>query len=340
MNEFSVFLSLSCSNADTVTMVTNGPSSPELGRFDMIPAILIIGYERPENVDLILSSLEQYQNSIYLFIDLDEFHTSAMNALMIERAKSLTNRENLSIFIAEENYGVGGAVPAALNWVFNFEESVIVLEDDCVPNEFTIPYLSNMLLQTRHDKSIMLVSGSNPLSEARRDLESSLSSFPLIWGWAIWRDNWSRMAPYIQKDVRLPTILSKLISKPKKILAISFFTAAYLRSRSGITKAWDCNLALGMLLENYHGIVPNENTITNIGNDSVASHTKLKSDSPEIITASGRKPSEVIGTNIRIIDSVISTEIYNLRTRHLLSPLKAAIQILRNKAQNVFGVNR
>lgn len=301
---------------------------------------MIIGYERPENVALILSSTKEYQNNIYLFVDLDETYCSAENMVMIEEAKRYANEERISILIAEKNYGVGGAVPAALDWALDLEESVIVLEDDCIPNNYTISYLSNMLLITQEEKSILLVSGSNPLSDDQRMLESSVSSFPLIWGWAIWKDNWLRIAPYVRKDIRLATILLKLILNPKKAVAISFFFAAYLRSRSGITKAWDCNLALGMLLEQYCAIVPNENTITNIGNDSVASHTIHKSESKEIITASSRKPSEAINKNGKFIDLAISSEIYNLRAKHLLSPAKALIQILMNKVRNAFGGNR
>jgi len=302
----------------------------------MIPAILIIGYERPENVAVILSALKEYQNKIYLFVDSDEFHGSAKNNDMVEQARRYAHDPRISIFIAEKNFGVGGAVPAALDWALDFEESVIVLEDDCVPNVYTISYLSSMLLKTYDNDSVLLVSGSNPLTVNQKNLESSISSFPLIWGWAILKDNWLRIRPYIRKEIRIPTILSKLILRPHKALAISFFTAAYLRSRSGITTAWDCNLALGMLLENYKAIVPNENTITNIGNDSVASHTICENRAREIITASDRRPSEEIGVNGKSVDLAIATEIYNLRARHLLSPDKATMQILRNKVPNAF----
>jgi hypothetical protein len=302
----------------------------------MIPAILIIGYERPENVALILKSLKEYQNNIYLFVDFDEKYRSAENLLMIKHAREYAEEGRVSLFIAEKNYSVGGAVPAAIDWVLGLEESVIVLEDDCVPNKHTIPYLSNMLLLTQKEDSILLVSGSNPVSKNLRVFESSISSFPLIWGWAIWKSNWVRIAPYVRREVRPATILYKFLLNPRKMIAKSFFTAAYLRSRSEITKAWDCNLALGMLMESYFATVPNENTITNIGNDGVASHTIYESESAEIIVASNQRPSEIVSMNCKSIDLAISNEIYHLRARHLLSPVKAFIQILQNKARNAF----
>ena len=301
----------------------------------MNPAILIISYKRPENVALILTAIKEYQNRVYIFVDLDETHEDEKNFTMIAMAREYENDPQFSVFVAEKNFGVGRAVPAALDWVLGFEESVIILEDDCIPSTYTISYLTKMLLNTQNNSSILLVSGSNPLKEDQKRAESSISSFPLIWGWAIWKDNWLRIAPYVRHEVNLQKILLKLILNPRKATEIAFFMAAYLRSYSGITKAWDCNLALGMLIEDYKAIIPNENTITNIGNDSVASHTFFESDQKEIITASNKPPSDIINMSGGSLDLAISREIYNLRPRHLFSPIKASIQIARHKVRHV-----
>ena len=302
----------------------------------MIPAILIIGYKRPENVALILTAIQEYQSKVYIFVDLDETHAGEENFTMIKMAREYESKPQFSVFVAEKNFGVGRAVPAALDWVLGHEESVIILEDDCLPSTYTIPYLTKMLLSTQDNTLILLVSGSNPLKENHKRTESSISSFPLIWGWAIWKDNWLQIAPYVRHEVDLPRILLKLILKPNKATEIAFFLAAYLRSRSGITRAWDCNLALGMLVENYKAIIPNENTITNVGNDGVASHTLYESDRKEIITTSNKQPSEIVNMYGESLDLTISREIYNLRPRHLLSPIKATIQITWHKARRVF----
>ena len=302
----------------------------------MKPAILIVGYKRPQNVSTIYKLVKDYQTRLYIFVDLDEKPPSLANDETIRLARDCQANPLVTAFIASKNFGVGKAVPAAIDWVLENEKAVIVLEDDCVPNSYTVPYLTNLLEETKYSETILLVAGSNPVSGHLRATTSVISSYPLIWGWAITKDKWNLIAPYVRNEISFLRILWRIVNNSSKIIPISFFAAAYFRSNAGITKAWDCNLALGMLLENFTGIVPNENTITNVGNDDVASHTSDPHRNSHIIIASDQKPSESIEFTSSAIDSLIAKEIYKLRIRHLLAPTKAFIQISMNKAQGAY----
>ena len=110
----------------------------------------------------------------------------------------------------------------------------------------------------------------------------------------------------------------------------SFFYAAIIRVNRKKIHAWDSAVALEMLLSGYKSIISNVNLIENSGQDDIASHYSNPDLSLNQIVSSTEDvlASETLDTSkfwSKKTDSEIENKIYNLKNRHLLSPIKAII---------------
>ena len=122
-------------------------------------------------------------------------------------------------------------------------------------------------------------------------------------------------------------MLTTVLQRPRKILILCFFLAAHIRVHRGRSKAWDCSLALGMLLKGKKALIPNLTMVTNTGRDEVASHTIRGENQDSIFRKeSSNPPSSIIDESLfctNKTDKQIQKKLYNLKIRHLLSPFKA-----------------
>lgn len=90
----------------------------------------------------------------------------------------------------EENLGCGKAVSGAITWFFSQEESGIILEDDCLPNQSFFKYCEELLDRYKDDKRIWHIAGDNPLGEWDCNSSYYFSKIQHCWGWASWADRW------------------------------------------------------------------------------------------------------------------------------------------------------
>ena len=302
----------------------------------MKPAILIVGFERPNNLIKIYNEVSNLKLPIYIFVDRCNKDANFLNEATISVAMKLTKNNVQNLKISEENFGVGRAVPRAIEWVLKSNESIIILEDDCIPNGTAIRFLTTTLETIKMNPKIAIVAASSPVKESDQINSSFLSKYPLIWGWATTRGKWNSLSRYTDMRVSSFEIIRKTIFRVDNWKSIAFFYAAHLRVKFGLLSAWDSNLALGLILERKYAVVPNLNLITNVGNDEVASHTIISQSNKQIIIASEGEPSTEINSNNKEIDKIIESRIYSMKSRHLLSPLKAIIQVFLHKVRRVF----
>ena len=293
----------------------------------MKPPVLIVCFRRPRNLELILMACEDISRDFFIFIDKSELIDELNDEVCRVARKYKFSRSNIRVNMSDTNLGVRNAVPTAINWVLETHDALIVLEDDCLPNNFAIEYFDNCLADI--EKNIVLVSGST-LPNFPRNLLGRLyeSEFPLIWGWALTKQSWEKIRP--DRTIHLKDVLKGLRSNPKNLLPILFFYAAVIRVERGLLKAWDSPVALRMLIEGYKSIVPDCSVISNVGQDEVASHFEVKSAKSEtIVTKYGnRAPSmtkNLSPTQSKELSKQIKLQIYKMKYRHVLSPVKSVI---------------
>jgi hypothetical protein len=226
---------------------------------------------------------------------------------------------------------VGLGVPSALDWVLNFEDEVIILEDDCLPTEAAYTFFDDQ--SSRLTDEIVMACGTSPWPAEKSDSESrslSISSYPLIWGWSTNSKSWYKLSKLIQNRTPHLRVLKAILLNPSRIKILCFFYAAVIRVNRGKLKAWDSPVALEMLLSGYKAIITNKSLIQNSGQDENASHfSNPGSLLSEVVSQSqiGRARSHLDRRleSCAEIDKKIEKSIYSLKLRHIFSPIKALI---------------
>ena len=296
----------------------------------MIP-LLIIGFARLQNIAEMIEEYRSTDREIYLFVDKAENEFRSENDELIEFAISLVKKSWIKLKISERNLGVGRAVPSAIDWVFESETSVIVLEDDCYLAAPHLKYFDRTISFLSEER--VMVCGTTP-DTRKSDLKLDTIipvKYPLIWGWATNINSWQRLRRIYDLSTRSALKEILLNGGSRQILSIAFFLSALIRVRRGRNFSWDSEIAFIMLARNYKSLVPNLSIVWNRGADKFAHHTI---NGNEVRYGSHPNPeiqiSERINLNseiheIKIVEELIESEIYHLKFRNVLSPIKAIL---------------
>lgn len=280
----------------------------------MLP-VLLVCFSRPTNLLNLLNSPELFGREVYIFVDkASELSTfKHLNQQVIAIANYYESLKKAQVKISEINLGVEQAVPFATNWALSLNNSVIILEDDCIPKPGALKYF---------DENINLVSGKivmisgyglqNEISPYNSKYQYRLTRFPMIWGWATTRTSWELLVSILVNPPMFKKTVFAIFKNPNHIVEICFFYAAFIRVKCNRLQAWDAPIALEMLVSNYKCALSILNLIENIGDDAVASHKmNFKRD---------------VGLNDgQDIDVYIKKKIYKMRIWHILSPLKSML---------------
>lgn len=285
--------------------------------------VLIVAYCRAYNLKNLLEGLMNTDRRVYVVIDGASERFKKENQDVIQCARSYEEKLDLTIHINEFQAGVKMGVPTAIDFVLGMEEDCIILEDDCTLTSQALEYFDEMNLYL--GKNISLISGDSPWSSGEMSV-STISNYPLIWGWATNRAQWKKLKIYVNGEVPWLQVAVAAIKYPHKVMPLAFFLSAQIKVKREKLQAWDCSVALGMLVQNLKCIVPNSNLVVNIGNDEFAHHTLDHNSLHKAITQNGNRVtkeisfSELLGKET---DKAIATRVYSMRWRHILSPIKA-----------------
>jgi hypothetical protein len=297
----------------------------------MLP-VLIVCYLRPQKLRLILESLVGSNRRIYIFIDTAPDELKVLSQEVSQVAREFSSILEIKIDSPPKNLGVKLGVPRGLDWALSFEERVIVLEDDCLPTQYAYEYFDSWAPKLSGQVQMVCATSAVNIESDSEFGSLTYSNYPLIWGWATSAENWANLRELIEGPVPHKRVLTFIFKNPRKVLATSYFYAAAIRINQGRMQAWDALVALEMIISQFRSIIPNKTLVTNVGRDEQANHFSHSSISGDetVNYASGEAASTSLDesrhSQLRT-DKKIERNIYNLRKRHLLSPLKA---LLRN----------
>ena len=307
----------------------------------MIPAILIVGYCRPQNIELLLLGLLKSENDLFVFIDNSDSDELGLNFRVKEIVHRFSLQRKIHILQSSNNIGPQSAVAKAVDWVLQSRDSVIVLEDDSTINQFTIAYFNENVC--RLGNQIALVSGRSITNELfRHDLNSAVSdclvnsSYPLSNGWMTNSENWAIISRVESNYSIIRDAIIFSVKMPRYAKSLMFFGAGSIRFRNKIGKVgWDSILAFNMLIQGISCIIPNINMVGNIGIDRVASNTKSIDNSQDgvLIQIDQKEASRHLCAEGKIYDRFIEHYIYKLRAKHFFSLIKAIFDLFKFKLQ-------
>lgn len=174
----------------------------------------------------------------------------------------------------EKNVGCKEAVSSAISWMFESEESGIILEDDCLPHPDFFYFCEEMLERYKYNNNIATITGNNFQNGIKRGEASYyFSKYNHVWGWATWKRAWQEYTG------DLPFLDEWLKSKSWKEINSNFFERRYWKRiftqvRDGeIPTAWDYPWTACLWHSQMLTITPNVNLVSNIGFGEGSTHT-------------------------------------------------------------------
>ncbi len=290
--------------------------------------VVVIAFKRPELLKKILQQLDKKVSAIYILVDGDPFNSE--DNLKCKEIASEASTTNKSIFcnFPVTNLGPGKAVPFAITWAFKSEETLLVLEDDCIPSATAIGFFEHVL-STNTDARI--ICGSSPFDFMDKTSEMdrvTTSKYALISGWVVRKSTWLELEIENREKYTYKNVLKYGLKNPRNLVSLSYFYASIIRVRADLVQAWDSFLCFSMIVNNVKSVIPNVTLISNLGLDAVATNTRSTETSESNVyqAASSKAVSYKVDKSNQMerkTNQEIERKVYNMKLRHLLSPMKS-----------------
>ena len=307
--------------------------------YDSIP-VLILGFRRiPGVIELTSICATVGVKKIYLALDGPKIEEDQdLQKTLIKEFIQITRHNGIEVEILERdhNLGVAAAIISALDWFFEKERIGIILEDDVRPNLDFFSFASEALEKFEGNKDIWMISGNQFFPGSNSHNRVSCTNYPLIWGWATWRNQWLLM--------RAGLLDANLYAQKSRFSPVrQFLDVGKRRSLSGYVDSWALPLAQAQFSMNGVTIIPPTNLSTNIGADSFAVHTEQQSwhmahkniELPNSYVLDLDNRSEVLKLNNRLIEKYV----FKIKLRHrylfIYSPLIDFISYISGKKSEI-----
>jgi hypothetical protein len=245
--------------------------------------ILIIGFNRPDLMRKQINVLRTFHpQKLYFHIDGPRKKSISDVDLIqknLEEIDGIDWKVSIEILRRSENMGCQASVVGALEWVFKHERTIIVLEDDIEFDQKFIHFCNNKLDEFNLDNSILAVCGYNPI--INKDIKKYdhvkyvISSYPMLWGWATWKDKW------LENYEIDPKISLAVIGRLLRYNNFNFFFTALLlinllRIKSKRLDTWDYQVFISSAINYKKFVIPSQNLTRNLGFREDATHTKTE----------------------------------------------------------------
>lgn len=178
---------------------------------------------------------------------------------------------------ADQNMGCGLRIRSGISTAFEDVERLIVLEDDCRPNETFFRFCDQLLRRYADDPRLMAVSGNCFHEEVPEDASYYFSKYAHCWGWATWRRAWQLYDDTIcdWPNIVLSQRYSDLFETEHEM---AYWTYQFDRIARGRCDTWDLQWMLTCWFNEGLTALPCRNLVENLGFSDDATHTM--GDSP------------------------------------------------------------
>jgi hypothetical protein len=285
-------------------------------------ACLVIAFLRTDGVERLLKAISLAGISrTYIAIDGARSNSEReIQEMLTISAKELAATLGIELIIwkRDSNLGLAASVITGLNWFFSFEENGIIFEDDLDPHPDFFFFAKEALSIYRKSEDVWLISGNQFYSKENTQNTALWATYPLIWGWATWRQAWFEMESSLLDEGDL-----NFDGVPRSVK--NFLSVGKERSLNGVIESWAVPLAASMHAAKKFCLTPPVNLVGNLGDDSFAIHTKEINQGgahsigslPLLFEFSAKDSVK----EPKDTDSFIESNIYMIRFRHIFLPL-------------------
>lgn len=224
--------------------------------------IALITFKKDAALEEILNVISNYNPpKLYIFQDKSE---SKDDFILTERVNDIIQKFKFNFpveFIRHETaQKLNKSIITALNYCFENEEKLIILEDDIVPEDSFFDFCNHLLIKYYNSSEVGCINGCN-LEATNIGNKYFLSNLSIpYWGWATWKDKWSqfRLDNYYWEHYQEKII--KSASRKNQIFFQNMF-----EGNSKSLNVWDVQWNISLIANNYKTIIPTVNLIKNKG---------------------------------------------------------------------------
>lgn len=173
----------------------------------------------------------------------------------------------LKIYFRDKYVDLYTSLWGAYDWVFQNEESAIVIEEDCVASLAFFDYCDKLIPKYEKDNRIWIISGNNFFEYFNpNNYDYIFTRYPYQWGWATWRDRWQRIKrtniPW--EEMKRYKLFMQLYPNKKQANYHLKTEEAFYKNLKNVP-AWDLTMGFTYNCEGGFGIIPTKNLVMNIG---------------------------------------------------------------------------
>lgn len=268
----------------------------------MAHPIAIFGYKRPEHLDTCLKSLElnelAIESDIYILIDGPKCSSEAILVNQcIDIAEKNWRFKNKKIITYNKNLGLRQSIRIGIDKIFEFHNSIIVVEDDLQVHPKFISFISDGLDKYKDEQRIGSIQG---FSMIERELEECyfLPSAD-SWGWGTWKSRWKTVN--WDSSYLLAEIEKRKLTKQFNYDNSYNFTNLLRLNSMGKIDSWAIDWQASIFLDNKLSLYPPFNMVSNIGMGDGATHTNQGLD---LLPKASKRLQWTYPKNIQVDNSI------------------------------------
>lgn len=230
---------------------------------------------------------------------------------------------------ATSNHGCREWVSSSITWFFSLVEFGIVVEEDILLDSRFIEWCKEARHARAMDGRIMHLNSFFPSTTTSARNVTHLTKYPTSWGWATWRDAWSRYEDDLSALHALPfhrrvRLLEAAIGCGW--LVALHYTLALQMAHQGKLSSWAYRWAFSIWSNNGVALSPGINLSHNIGFGPNATHTSHEGlDRFPIAPANSSISSEILPVSPER-DAFIFSEV--ARSRSVARTLRMAASVM------------
>ena len=243
----------------------------------MKTAVALIIFNRPDTTEKVFEAIRQAQPPKLLVIADGPRRNRTGEAQKCAQARVIIDRVDWDCEVitnySDTNLGCKLRVASGIDWIFEQVEEAIILEDDCLPHPTFFTFCEELLEKYRYDMRVMSICGTNYQFGHKRTNDSYyFSKYAHIWGWATWRRAWQLYDVEVKlwNMVKDGKWLRDILDNDAEV---KIWQENFQNVYDGKVDTWDYQWTLACWLHSGLTILPNVNSIDNIGFGAEATHT-------------------------------------------------------------------
>ena len=233
----------------------------------MKTAVLFVAFNKPETTKKVFEEVRKAKPE-KLYITIDGARNKEEDVL-VKQVKEIVSdvdwKCDVKKLFRKENNGTKN-VYLGVDWMFETEDSGIVLEDDCLPSQDFFRFCEEMLERYEDDDEVMHINGTNFTNSGNKDFSYYFSDYPSIWGWATWKRAWAKYDFRMKEWHNMRKNLKDFyLTARERFLFRYLFNGVYAGANE--PKNWGHQWTFCVRFNEGLAVIPFKNLVRNIGCD-------------------------------------------------------------------------